>query len=333
MLAYVLKRLLAAVPTFVGITTVTFAVMHAAPGDPLTAGWEEASTGDATTSTNDRLLRHFDLDKPLHIQYASWFSRVVRLDFGQSFTDHRPVWEKIRERLPWTVGVSLASIFLGLCIALPAGTRAAAKPGGWFDHAFAIATYVLYSIPAYVLAMLLIAWVAGGSIDWLPTSNAYSDDFATLAPAAKVLDILKHALLITICFTAPALAFQSRFIRANVLEAMSANYVRTARAKGLPERRVIRKHALRNALIPMLTYLGLLLPTVISGSAILEVMFNWPGIGRLMYEAILQRDYPTVMAVTVIAAILVQIGTLLADISYVWADPRVRDAHGATDGI
>ncbi len=328
MLQYIINRMLLAVPTFLGITVVTFLMIHLAPGDPLRGMIDESMPAETSEHTYELLQKHFGLDQPLHVQYASWLKRIVTLDFGRSISDHRPVWDKIRERLPWTVGVAALSMFFGFLLAVPIGVRSAVRPNGWFDSISGTTLYALYSVPSYVTAMVLIVLVVTLPIDWIPIRGAYSDGFDGLSLWGKVLDLCKHLLLITICFTYPALAFQSRFVRGNLLEVLRQDYVRTARAKGLAERHVVRRHAMRNTLIPLVTYLGMLFPTVISGSAILEVMFAWPGIGRLMFDSILQRDYPTVMALSVITAVLVQVGTLLADVSYAWIDPRIRYGGG-----
>ncbi len=324
MFRYILKRLILAVPTFLGITVVTFAVIHLAPGDPLDRLVDESVPAETSRHTYELLERHFGLDQPLHTQYATWLRRIVTLDFGNSIPDHRPVWDKISERLPWTLGVAMLSMVFGLVLAVPIGVRSATRRGGWFDSVSGTLLYALYSVPSYVTAMVLIVIVVTVPIEWLPIRGAYSDGFDDLPAWGKTADLFKHFLLITICFTYPALAFQARFVRGNLLEVLQQDYVRTARAKGLSDRRVVIRHAMRNTMIPLVTYLGMLFPTVIAGSAILEVMFAWPGIGRLMFDSILQRDYPTVMALSVITAVLVQIGTLLADVSYAWLDPRIR---------
>lgn len=332
MLRYTIQRLLLAVPTFIGITLVTFTIMHVAPGDPVMQRVDAAQPDALTRASQERLRRHFGLDQPLSIQYLRWLRRVVTLDFGRSFSDHRPVWDKVRERLPWTLAVAVLSIGAGLGLAIPIGMYSASRAGGWFDTIAGTVLYALYSVPSYVMAMVVIAVVVTWPIAWLPIRNAYSDGFDGMTASGKAVDLAKHLLLITLCYTYPSLAFQARFVRANLLEALRQDYVRTARAKGLSPFRVLVGHAFRNALIPLLTYFGLLFPSVIAGSAILEVMFNWPGIGRLFYDSILQRDYPTVMALSSVTAVLVQLGTLLADLGYAWADPRVRYGREAVHG-
>lgn len=324
MVRYIIKRLLLAVPTFFGITMVTFAIMHLAPGDPLDAQLDESLDTTMSPRTYDLLRQHFGLDQPLHVQYFSWVKGIVSLDFGNSFSDHRPVWDKIRERLPWTVSLAIISLGLGLALAIPIGIHSAVKPNGLFDTGVGAFLYMLYSVPSYVVASILLVLVVTFQMDWLPIRGAFSDNHDQMSLMGKAADFAKHCVLITICYVYPSLAYQSRFIRGNMLEVVDQDYIRTARAKGLDERTVIRKHAFRNVLIPLLTYLGLVTPAIIGGSVILEVMFNWPGIGRLFFTSIMQRDYPTVMGLSVMTALLVQLGTLLADISYALVDPRVR---------
>lgn len=324
MARYIIKRLLLAVPTFFGITVVTFAIMHLAPGDPLDAPIGDSPGTTVSKKTYELLRAHFGLDEPLHVQYFSWVKGIISLDFGNSFSDHRPVWDKIRERLPWTVGLALVSLAVGLALAIPIGIHSAVKRNGWFDTGVGAFLYMLYSIPSYVVASVLLVLVVTFQMDWLPIRGAFSDNFDQMSLMQKVTDVAKHCVLITICYVYPSLAYQARFVRGNMLEVVDQDYIRTARAKGLDERTVIRKHAFRNVLIPLLTYLGLVTPAIIGGSVILEVMFNWPGIGRLFFTSIMQRDYPTVMGLSVMTALLVQLATLLADISYALVDPRVR---------
>jgi len=324
MIHYIVKRLLLAVPTFVGITVVTFAVVHLAPGDPAQQQADNATGGEISTGDYEQLRAYWGLDQPLYAQYGRWLGRLVTLDFGNSFFDHRPVWDKIAERLPWTLTLSVMSIVAGLILAIPIGVYSAVKKDGWFDTSVGTLLYALYSVPNYVMAMALIVLVVTMGIDWLPINGAMSDGFDDLTWAGKLFDLGKHFVLIGVCFAYPAIAFQSRFVRGNMLEVLRQDYIRTATAKGASQVSVVVKHAFRNTLIPLISLLGLVFPTVVSGSAILEVMFNWPGAGRLMYTSIMQRDYPTVMALAVVTAVLVQLGTLLADVAYVWADPRLR---------
>ena len=321
---YVLKRLLLAIPTLFGITIVTFLIVHLAPGDPAQQALEGVQDPKMSIEIYEQLKKHWGLDKPLHEQYVLWVSKLVRLDFGNSFHDGRKVSDKILERLHWTMSLAVLSMVIGLAFSIPIGLYSASKQNGWFDTIVSTILYALYSVPNYVMAMVLIVAVVMIPIEWLPIRGATSDGFSEMSFGGKAVDLAKHFFLITFCYSYGVLAFQSRFVRGNLLEVVRQDYVRTARAKGLDERTVILKHAFRNTLIPLATFLGLIFPIIVSGSVILEVMFNWPGIGRLFFESILQRDYPTVMALSFVTAVLVLTGTLVADLSYALVDPRVR---------
>jgi peptide/nickel transport system permease protein len=257
------------------------------------------------------------------VRYVKWLGRLATLDFGESMsTDRRPVRDKIVERLWPTISVSLLSILLSLGLALPIGIYAAARQNKLFDVVSSTTLYGLYSVPSYVMAVPLILLV-GVQWDLLPFQGITSENYEQLSTMGKVADVAKHYILITFCFTYGAWAYDARFVRQNMLEVLRQDYIRTARAKGLSNWVVVGKHAFRNTLIPVMTLLGMLLPEIIGGSVILEVMFNWPGMGRLFFESMLARDYPTIMALEFISAMLVLLGTLLADLSYAWVDPRV----------
>ncbi len=324
MMRYTIHRLLLAVITFLGITLVTFSVIQLAPGDPIAMQVSPELGLEMSQHTYETLRAHWGLDQPISTQYVRWLKRLLTLDFGRSISDHRPVWDKIAERLPWTIALSVLAMGISLLISIPTGVYSAVRKGRTFDTAVGTLLFALYSVPGYVTAIVLITAVAHIPIDWLPISGVRSEGFADLSLSGRVVDLAKHFLLITICFTYPLLAFQSRFVRSNMLEAIGQDYIRTARAKGLDERSVMLRHGLRNTLIPIVTLMGLMLPSVLSGSAILEVMFQWPGIGRLMFNAISQRDYFTVMGISSIVAVVVLLGTLLTDLAYAWVDPRVR---------
>ena len=324
MFDYTVKRLLLAVPTFMGITLITFAVVHLAPGDPAQRQLAGIADADMSIRVYEQLRAYWGLDQPIVLQYLRWLGRLLTLDFGQSFFDHRPVVDKIAERLPWTLALAIPSLLLGLAVAIPVGAYSAYRRHGWFDTVVGTMLYGLYSVPNYVMGMVLIVVVVAVPVAGWPIAGARSDDFAELTLAGKAVDLVRHFLLIGFCYTYPALAFQSRFVRGNMLEVLRQDYIRTAQAKGLGGFTVVARHAFGNTLVPLVTMVGLIFPSVVSGSVILEYMFNWPGIGRLFFEAVTQRDYPTVMALSVITAVMVQLGTLLADLAYAWVDPRIR---------
>ena len=326
MLSYTIRRILLSIPTLFGITLVTFLIINLAPGDPAHIAAQEIMDPRVSERVYEELRKYYGLDQPIHVRYGQWLGRLATLDFGESMsTDRRPVIDKIKERLWPTMSLAMLSLGISLIVAIPIGVYAAARQDRLFDTLSGTILYALYSVPSYVMAVPLILFV-GVKWDLLPFQGMVSDNHDALSFGGRIADYARHYALITFCFTYGALAYYSRFVRQNMLEVLRQDYIRTARAKGVSEARVIRRHAFRNTLIPVMTLLGLLLPAVIGGSVILEVMFNWPGMGRLFFESMLTRDYPTIMALSFVTACLVLLGTLLADLSYALVDPRVTYA-------
>jgi peptide/nickel transport system permease protein len=322
MLNYTLRRLAYLVPTLLGITLVTFLIINLAPGDPVAV--VHGGTMDARISREayEQMLELYGLDQPLHVRYLTWLKRLLTLDFGDSFHERRPVTQLILERLPATLALNVASLFIALLVAIPLGLFSALKQNSAFDKVNGAILYMLYSLPDFWVALLLIM-LFGVKLKILPVFGMEAIGSQDLGFFGYWLDRARHMVLPTICLTYGSLAFLSRFVRGSTLEVIRQDYVRTARAKGLDEDRVVYSHVFRNTLIPVLTLLGLLLPTLISGSIILEAIFSWPGIGALFYESVLARDYPTVMGLSFVTAVMVLLSTLAADLLYAWADPRV----------
>jgi peptide/nickel transport system permease protein len=323
MFSYIIRRILLSIPTLLGITLVTFFVINLAPGDPAQFQTQGVMDSEVSIRIYEQLREYYELDQPIHVRYVKWLGRLVTLDFGVSMsTDRRPVFDKIKERLWPTMSLAILSIVISLTLSIPIGIYAAARQNRLFDTISSTLLYALYSVPSYVMAVPLILLIG---VQWnlLPFQGMTSDNYDELTTAGKFFDLVKHYALITFCFSFGSWAYYSRFVRQNMLEVLRQDYIRTARAKGLSESRVVLRHAFRNSLIPVMTLLGLMLPAIIGGSVILEVMFNWPGLGRLFFESMLARDYPTIMAISFITACLVLLGTLLADLSYVLVDPRV----------
>ncbi len=307
---------------FFGITLLSFVVIHLAPGKP--TDMQTTLNPAITPEARARLETLYGLDQPLHVQYGRWLSRIVRFDFGTSLSgDHRPVWEKIRERLPLTVFISASALILTLFIAIPIGVLSAAHQGGAFDKIAAIVVFLGFAMPSFWLALLLM--LAFGIL-WpiVPISGLTSLDYANLSLFGKLQDLAAHLALPIFVTTFGSLAGMSRYMRAAMLEALRQDYIVTARAKGLPMRTVIFKHALRNALLPVITLLGLSVPMLIGGSVIIESVFGLPGLGQLFYNAVMARDYPLIMGNLVLGATLTLSGNLLADAVYSLADPRIR---------
>ena len=330
MRTYLLRRLLLIIPTLFGITIITFAVIQLAPGDPAQyriQGGPGGLGGPQTPMTKDiieQTRKLYGLDKPRHVQYALWLKRLVRLDFGTSFKDQRPVLTKIAERLPVTLTLNIISIFCVYLLALPIGVLAAIRQNSLFDRASTLVLFILYSLPSFWVATLLIMFLCGGDyLDLFPAYGIHSDGYENYSIGLRLLDYGWHLILPVVCFTYGGLAFMSRFGRSQLLEVIRLDYVRTARAKGVSEKLVIFKHATRNALIPIVTLLAGLLPSMIGGSVIIEKIFSIQGMGLLMFEGILSRDYPLVMGVLTVSALLTLVGILISDLLYVVVDPRI----------
>ncbi|OAQ21150.1 ABC transporter permease [Thermosulfurimonas dismutans] len=323
MFSFLAKRLVSLVITFFGITLISFAVIHLAPGGPLSPMAE--FNPKFTPEMRERLRAEFGLDQPLYVQYLRWLKGLFTLDFGRSFApDRRPVWEKIRERLPVTILINALSMLLILLIGIPLGVASAVKEGRLFDRATTILVFIGYAMPGFWLALLLML-LFGIKLGWLPISGLHSlMGYESMGTWEKILDWAKHLILPVFVATFGGLAGISRYMRYSMLEALSQDYILTARAKGLSEREVVYKHALRNALLPIITILGLSVPGLVGGSVIFESIFSIPGVGQLMWQAVMARDYPVIMGNLVLVSVLTLLGNLLADISYALADPRIR---------
>ena len=322
MLRYIIKRLISMVPLLIGITIVCFVVMHLAPGSP--TDMETQMNPRASADYRERLNAMYDLDKPLYQQYLSWVGKIAVLDLGKSFSpDRRPVAKKIIERLPITILINVLSMVLIFIIAIPIGVLSAVYRDSLFDKVTSVFVFVGFAIPTFWLALLLMI-LFGIDLGWLPISGIRSLNYDYFPPGMVFLDVVKHLILPVTLSAFGGLAGLSRYMRSNMLEVIRQDYIMTARAKGLSERKVIYKHALRNALLPIITILGLSVPGLIGGSVIFESIFAIPGMGQLFYMSVMARDYPVVMGILIIGAVLTLLGNLIADVSYALADPRIR---------
>lgn len=319
---YLAKRLIFMLPMLLGITLVSFTVIHLAPGTPVEL--QTTMNPKASLEAQQRLKELYGLDQPLHVQYWNWLKRMAFLDFGRSFSpDRRPVWDKIKERIGITLSLNFMTIILTLAVAVPLGVLAACRAHSWFDKSTTLLVFLGFAMPSFWLALLLILFF-GVYLDWLPISGLTSLQYSQFSFWGKVRDLGAHVTLPVLGAAFMGLAGWSRYMRGSMLEVIRQDYITTARAKGLPERTVIFKHALRNALLPVVTMLGLSVPGLIGGSVIFETIFAIPGMGQLFYGAVMARDYPLVMAELVIVAVLTLLGNLLADLGYALVDPRIR---------
>ena len=322
MLVYLSKRLLMMIPMLIGITLISFVVIHLAPGEP--TDLQTDLNPEASVELKERLRAQYGLDQPLYVQYGQWLVRLAQFDFGDSFSqDRRPVLDKIKERLPITILINVLSIGLILAVSVPIGILSAVKRNSPFDRGTTIFVFLGFAMPSFWLALLLMDFF-GVRLGLFPISGLRSIGYEYMGPVQQFFDSLHHLILPVFISAFGGLAGFSRYMRSNMLEVIRQDYILTARAKGLSERVVIYRHALRNALLPVITILGLSVPGLIGGSVIFETIFAIPGMGKLFYDGVMMRDYPLIMGILVIGAILTLIGNLLADVGYAMADPRIR---------
>ena len=360
MLGYIIQRVLLVFPTLFVITVLSFAISRLAPGDPaeLKAGVgssQNLSTGQGK-DLNEKMIalirKQWNLDKPLFYfsffedrdvnnpksvfkrfniqwhgvrnQYHIWTANVLKFDFGNSFRDNQPVLEKIKERIPITITLNLISTLIAYLVAIPLGVFSAVKQDSLADRVSTVTVFILYSLPNFWIGTMLIIFLGGGDFFSLfPYAGLYSNNYEYMSSFGKFKDLVWHLFLPVIVYTYGSFAYLSRQMRVGMLEVIRQDFIRTARAKGLTEKTVIFKHALRNSLIPIITILAYILPAMIGGSVIVETIFTIPGMGSLAFEAITSRDYPIVMAVFTISAVLTLIGMLIADLLYSIVDPRI----------
>ncbi|MBI1723096.1 MAG: ABC transporter permease [Gemmatimonadetes bacterium] len=327
MRASLLKRLLIAMPTVLLVLTVTFVGLHLAPGDPVRLYL--GPTADVATA---EATRHaLGLDRPLVVQYAAWLARFVTGDWGTSIAQHRPVTRVLGDALGPTLLLTGLSLLASYALGILLGAVQAARRRSRLDAAITAVTTALYALPSYVLALALVLVFAYGAVLWnwpavlrFPAIGAESVGAEFLDPGARLADRVRHLALPVLTLVVVGAAGTARFVRGSMVEALRQPFVRAARAKGLAERVVVLRHALRNALVPVIVLIGLQLPALFSGVVFVETIFAWPGMGRVTVQAVLGRDYPVVMAATAVFATLVVLGNLLADGAAALVDPRVR---------
>jgi peptide/nickel transport system permease protein len=322
MISYVARRLFYAIITFFGITVATFALIHLVPGDPVM--FYLSRSGMRTPAAVLQAIRlEYHLDEPLTVQYFHWLRGVLTLDFGRSIIDHRPVVERIFEKLPNTFQLNLIAFVIAAIIGIPIGLWSAARSGRLAERASAIGFFLLYSLPAFWVALLLMQ-VFSMRLQILPLFGMTSNGYELMSFGERFVDRLKHLILPVVTLSYAQVALFARFSKSALTEVIRQDFITTARAKGATEGAVVWHHAFRNALIPMITLLGLSIPYLISGSVIVEQIFQWDGIGRLYVDSIYARDYPTVMALTVATAVVTLLASVVADLLYAMADPRIR---------
>ncbi len=315
MTRYIIRRVLETIPLLIGISFLVFILVNAAPGNPVS----EIIFNPGTRPQDVQALKEaYGLDKPWAVRYFIWLGNVARGDFGSSLKSHTPVWNDIKTRLPNTLKLTLAAFGLALLFSIPVGVYCAVRRNSIFDYVATVVSVAGVSIPSFWLALMVILLFAV-QLGWFPTGGVVPSK-----GDAGLLVQLKHLVLPAFVLAITEIAGWTRYIRGQMLEVIRQDYIRTAHAKGLRERTVIFRHALRNALLPLVTLFGLAIPNFFSGALIIETIFSWPGIGRLTYEAAVARDYPVIMGTVMFSAFMVILGNLLSDIGYGLLDPRIK---------
>ncbi|HXX38722.1 MAG TPA: ABC transporter permease [bacterium] len=310
---YLIRRLLITIPVLLGVTAMSYLIMSLTPGDPV-----QALIDPNMSQADVEVKRHaLGLDQPIYVRYVKWLEEMGHGNLGYSFSSGVPVAARIGERLVPTLTLTLSALVLSYLIAVPAGVLAATRRYTWVDYAATLLAFLGISLPTFFLGLLGI-YVFALRLRWLPTGGTI-----TLG-GGGFLDEASHLVLPAVVLAAAGVGALTRYVRSSMLEVLGQEFVRTARAKGLAHGVVLRRHALRNALLPVVTLAGLQVPALLAGAVITEQVFEWPGMGRLTIEAIGQRDYPVLMGITLTAAVLVTVGNLLADLTYSLIDPRIR---------
>ncbi len=323
MIPFVVRRVLYALLTFLGITVVTFVLIHSVPGDPVSFYMSQRSMRVSAAAIAS-LRADYRLDQPLPAQYLGWLRDVVTGDFGHSFVDRRPVGERVREKLPRTFELNLLAFLLAAIVGIPAGLMSGTRSGHLADRASSVLFFLLYSLPTFWVALVLMQFFSV-HLQILPLFGMSSiPREANVSAAVRFADHARHLVLPVVVLALSQIAIFARFSRSAAAEVIRQDFITTARAKGAGENAVVWRHTFRNALVPLITMLGLTVPYLISGSVIVEQIFQWDGIGRLYVESIFARDYPTIMALTVATAVVTLLASIAADVLYALADPRVR---------
>lgn len=338
MLKYFLRRLAVVLPTLLGVTMVVFLIINMAPGGPIEQKLQQMRFGsEVSTTSNSRgatqgvsnevmeaLKKQYGFDKPLHVRYFIWLKNIATLNFGESFTYEEPVIDVIVSKFPVSLQFGIVSLILSYIVSIPLGIAKAIKKGSLFDMTSSFILFVFYSIPAFMLAILLIVFFSGGSFfEWFPVGGLHSEAYDEFSTFEKIVDRVHHFVLPLICFTIGSFTSLTILMKNSLIEEIKKDYVRTARAKGLDEKVVYMKHALKNALIPIVTGLGEFLSVFFAGSLLLETIFQLDGIGLLSYRSVLSRDYNVIMGLVFIQSGLFLLGNVISDIAYVIVDPRI----------
>ncbi|MBR6199579.1 MAG: ABC transporter permease subunit [Spirochaetales bacterium] len=332
MVKYILKRLLLMIPTLIGISIICFAIARMLPGGPIEEAiaqlqqknGSEMSSRSVNEKEVERLKKIYGFDKPVVVQYFVWFGNILRGDFGESFRTHRPVLQDIADKIPVSLIFGLCGFLLSYLICIPLGIQKALKHNTTFDTVSSVIIYVGYAIPGFAMGVLLLVLLGGGSfLNIFPLSGVVSDNYEYLSGWGKFCDVVHHMVLPVFCYTIGGFAVLTNLMKNSLMDELNKDYIRTALSKGLPFKQVVFRHGLRNALIPIATGIGSLFSVFFAGSILIEKVFSIPGMGLLSYESIVQRNYPVVLGLIIIQALLNLFGRLLSDLTLAVVDPRI----------
>lgn len=326
MVSLFVRRLWQLIPAFVGLTLLAFLLVKLAPGVPTLGSSETGSGRDLGNSLAAWRHLHGD-DAPLWQQYGTWLWAFVRLDFGRSLIDEQPVRDLLFQALPTTLLLSGSALVLTYALAVPLGIFSAHTRHTLIDRVVTATLFVFYSVPSFWLALVLLVLLAGDAQAPFPLRGLQSDGMAQAGFWLKLVDLGWHLALPVVCLALPAIARTARYQRAAALDVMGQEFITVARANGLSEQQILRRHVLPNSLLPMLTLLSVDLPWLVGGSVIIERIFTLRGMGMLTFEAVLRRDYPVLMGTTALVVMVTMLGLLLGDVALTWADPRLRPTH------
>ncbi len=317
MLPFLARRAIHSVVLLLIVSVIGFVILHLAPGGPLS---QFAASGDMSQADLDRLSAQLGLDRPLPIQYVEWLWRMLRGDWGLSYRDQHAVTSIIASHIGATLELMFCSTLLAMIIGACIGILGAVRRYSLFDSIATVGAMIALSIPTFWFGIVVI-YVFAVHLNWLPAGNRVTEGDGSF------FDYVHHLIGPCVVLALVTTAVWSRYMRSSMLEVINQDYIRTARAKGVPEYQIVMRHALRNALLPMITITGLHVPTLLSGALVTETVFTWPGIGRLFFDSISYRDYPTVMGILMFSAMLVLLGNMIADLLYGFADPRIAGDH------
>ncbi|MBH48893.1 MAG: peptide ABC transporter permease [Halobacteriovorax sp.] len=340
MFQYLIRRILVMIPTLFGVTVIVFGIINLAPGSPIeqkiqqmrfggmggagAAGASNNESGAVSEEVVEALRKQYGFDKPIHVRYWIWLKNLAVLDFGESFTYEEPVIDVVISKFPVSLQFGIVSLFLSYLVCIPLGVLKAVKHGTKFDLFSSVSLFAMYAIPGFMLGILLIVFFAGGRyFSWFPIGDLYSDAYYDLDTWGKLVDRVHHFILPLICYMIGSFTILTMLMKNSLLDEIKKDYIRTARAKGLSETQVTMKHALRNALIPIVTGLGGFLSVFFAGSLLIETIFNLDGMGLLGYKSVLDRDYNVIMGLVTVQSLLMLLGNLISDLAYVFVDPRI----------